>query len=363
MSEKNDVVKKNNDLLQNKTSSAHTAESKELCITTETGGVDFEGLLARLTQYVNIGDALSHVEQQMKYVVQIPLKDQEAFDAGEVFLNQNTKTGVLWPTLYKTAENGKRQFVDNLPIKEEALVKGNPFDAIAMGCHNIYMQKQLNELSEMINRTYKVVERIERGQMDDRIGELKAGRDQILLALKLDSERRSIEIAEGRGHILSAQKKLLQTFKSRVEGFTPLPEGEWQRVWLEFRHQGILKERDEEFSDIQEYYGLYLMATQLLAASYAISGDMDEVERVFEIAKTEVSEIRFDSMKTLDYIHKKTQELFYNCPEEYIEAEKDACMADAKDYDVIDVEVTGQKLLEVFGYVRKEEIPESDIEQ
>jgi hypothetical protein len=76
-----------------------------------------------------------------------------------------------------------------------------------------------------------------------------------------------------------------------------------------------------------------------------------------------MSEIRFDSIKTIDYIHKQTQELFYNCPEEYIEAEKDVCMADAKDYDVIDVEVTGQKLLEVFGNVRKEEIPESDTEQ
>ncbi|MGI6736032.1 MAG: hypothetical protein ACOX41_01810 [Anaerovoracaceae bacterium] len=363
MSEKNAVVKKNTDLVPDETSPVPTTESKALYVTVETEGVDFEGLLARLTQYVNIGDALAHVERQMKYVVQIPLKDQEAFNAGEVFLNQNTKTGVLWPTLYKTAENGKRQFVDNLPIKEEALVKGNPFDAIAMGCHNIYMQKQLNELSEMINRTYKVVERIERGQMDDRIGELKAGRDQILLALKLDPERRSIEIAEGRGHLLSAQKKLLQTLKSRVEGFTPIPESELKRFWLEFRHQGILKERDEEFSDIQEYYGFYLEATQFLAASYAISGDMDEAERVFEIAKTEMGEISFDSMKTLDYIHKETKELFYNCPEEYIEAEKDACMADAKDYDVIDVEVTGQKLLEVFGNVREEEISKSDAEQ
>ncbi|WP_194611064.1 hypothetical protein [Clostridium vitabionis] len=358
MAEKNVVVKKDSDLVP-----GETLHAKVLHITAETEGVDFNGLLARLTQYVNIGDALAHVERQMKYVVQIPLKDQEAFNAGELFLNQNTKTGVLWPTLYKTAENGKRQFVDNLPIKEEALVKGNPFDAIAMGYHNIYMQEQMNELSEMINRTYKAVERIERGQMDDRIGELKAGRDQILLALKLDPERRSMEIAEGRSHILSAQKKLLQTFKSRVEGFTPIPKDERDRFWLEFRHGGILQEKDKEFSDIQEYYGFYLEATQLLAASYAIYGDMDEAEKVFEIAKTEMSEIRFDSIKTIDYIHKQTQELFYNCPEEYIEAEKDVCMADAKDYDVIDVEVTGQKLLEVFGNVRKEEIPESDTEQ
>lgn len=358
MAKENAVVKKNNDLVPGETSHA-----KELHITAETEGVDFNGLLARLAQYVNIGDALAHVERQMKYVVQIPLKDKEAFNAGEVFLNQNSKTGVLWPTLYKTAENGKRQFVDNLPIKEEELVKGNPFDAIAMGYHNIYMQEKLNDLSERINLVYKAVERIERGQLDDRIGELKAGRDQILLALKLDPERRSIEFAEGRSHILSAQKKLFQTLKSRVEGFAAIPEDNWDRFWLEFKHQGTLRERDKEFLDIQEYYGCYLEATQFLAASYAISGDVDEAERVFEIAKTEMSEISFDSIKTLNYIHKETKKLFYNCPEEYIEAEKDACMTDIKDYDVIDVEVTGQKLLEVFGNVRKEEIPESDTEQ
>ena len=41
----------------------------------------------------------------------------------------------------------------------------------------------------------------------------------------------------------------------------------------------------------------------------------------------------------------------------------DTFIPDAKEYDVIDVEVTGQKLLEVFGNVRKEEIPESNTEQ
>lgn len=358
--EKNDVVKKSDGIASCELSHIPAAESKALHVDAETENVDFEGLLARLTQYINIGDALAHVEREIKYVVQIPLKDQEAFKSGEVFMNQNTKTGVLWPTLYKKNENGKREFVDNLPVREEELVNGNPFDAVAMGCQNIYTQKKFDELSEKIDSALSKVNRVERGQMDDRIGELKAGRDQILLALSLDSVRRSMEFAEGRSHVLSAQKKLLQNFKSRVEGFTPIPKSELQRFLQEFKHQGSLKERDKEFTDIQEYYGLYLEATQLLAASYAICGDMDEAGKVFEIAKIEIKEIRFDSMKTLDYIHSGTQELFYNRPEEYIEAEKEACLVEAKDYEIIDVEVTGQKLLEVFGNVRKKEISESD---
>lgn len=102
-------------------------EGKVLSVTSKTKGIDTNGLLEKLLQYANIGDALTHIESRMEYIVQIPLKHKKAFEAGELIINENSKTGVMWPTLYRTLDNGKRQFVDNLPIKQEEILRGNPF--------------------------------------------------------------------------------------------------------------------------------------------------------------------------------------------------------------------------------------------
>lgn len=193
------------------------SEGKKLHIA--SGSIEHDGLLAKLTQYANVADALAHVEKSVEYVVQIPLKHKEAFQAGDLFLNQNSKTGVLWPTLYKALDSGKREFVDNLPIKEEELFRGNPFESVAISYHNLYMQQQINELAEVMNRTYKAVERIEQGQMDDRIGLLIAGRDQIILSMHLPQEERFTAIELGRSKLLTAQKQLLQTLKRRIGNF------------------------------------------------------------------------------------------------------------------------------------------------
>ena len=44
---------------------------------------DINGMLTKLMQYANMADALSHIERTVEYIVQIPIKHREAFEAGE----------------------------------------------------------------------------------------------------------------------------------------------------------------------------------------------------------------------------------------------------------------------------------------
>lgn len=332
---------------------------KVLHVTPETREINFDGILAKLMQYANMADAIAHIEKTVEYVVQIPLKHKEAFQTGEVFINQNLKTGVMWPTLYKTLDTGKREFVDNLPIRQEQIIHGNPFDGIAISYHNLYIQQRIGELAEIMNRTYKAVERIEQGQMDDRIGLLLAGRDQILLSMHASPEDRIPAIELGRSNMLTAQKQLFQTLKRRVANFEPLPESAWSRFWLELRHSGSFKKKDKDFIDIQEYYDLYLQATQMIASSYVICGQPEAAEQVFQIAEKDMKDIDFSTLKTLQYIHKKNADMLYYHADEYVAMEKEMCMNEAKNFDAMSIEVSGAKLLEVFGNVRSEEIPAS----
>ena len=179
----NPIIKKNDEIAAQEDGAVESVFGKVLEVTPETEGIDPNGMLAKLMQYANMADALSHVERSLEYVVQIPIKHQEAFETGKVFINQNSKTGVMWPTLYEKLENGKRKFVDNLPIKQEEIVHGNPFESIAVSYHNLYMQTQIAELADALQETYQAVRRIEQGQMDDRIGLLIAGRDQIKFSI------------------------------------------------------------------------------------------------------------------------------------------------------------------------------------
>lgn len=327
---------------------------KVLSVTSKTKGIDIDRILFDLMQYTSIGDELSNIEKTTKYVVQIPLKYQDAFNKGEVFLNQSSKTGITYPTLYHYV-NGKRQFACNLPIKEEEMVNGYSFDNMAIQYQNLYLQRQIKELSQMMEKTYKAVERIEHGQMDDRIGRLHAGRDQILLSFNLDPKDRKHEIGLGRQNLLTAQKQILATLKRRIQEFEAIPDNELQRLWLELTNSGYFREKDKEYDEIQEYFSLYLQATQMLAASYVICGELSAAENVFAIAEKDVKDINFRSLKTLDNIHKNTSNLLYNHAVDFIKTERKICMEEAKNYDVMRVTVSGRKLLEVSKNVREKE--------
>ena len=161
--------------------------------------------------------------------------------------------------IYKKLESGKREFVANLPIKNENLIQENPLDRFANSCHNICMQQQIYNLTEAIEQTYRVVERIEQGQKDDRIGTLQAGRKHIILAMNQPPEDRAAAMELGRANMLCAQSQIFETFKRRVRAYEPIPDSMFLRIAREFRHSGYLSRRDKEFDEIQEYYDLYLL--------------------------------------------------------------------------------------------------------
>lgn len=190
-----------------------------------------------------------------------------------------------------------------------------------------------------------------------------AGRDQIRFSLNASTEERVAAMAQGRGNLLIAQKQLLQTFKSRVIGFEPLPEGRLSRFWMELTDTGAHRRRDQEFNEIQKYYALYLQATQMVAASYAICGQMDAAEQVFVDAEREMTEIDFGALQTLRYIHKKNTEMFYYYAPDYIATEREICLEEAQEYDAISLQVSGEKILEVFEHGRTEEVSKPDVEQ
>ena len=319
-----------------------------LNVSEDTEGIDFGDILNKLLQYANIAISLENIERTTEYVVQIPVKYQKAFEAGQLYLNQKKATGEFLPTLYKLLDNGKREIVCNLPIKQQEFVHGNPIENIAISFHNLAIQQQLSELSDLVHETLNAVERVEQGQMDDRIGHLKAGYHLIVDAMNANEEERKNGIERGRQEIIIAQQQFLQSLISSVSRFEPLPKSRMKQFQTELLHQGTLRRKDKEFNRIQTYFELYLLATKLIAESYIVCGQTEQAERELQRAEMEMEGIDFSAVKTLKYIHPDDSDMLYYHAADYIAAEREDILSVAQEYDTISLKISGAKLLEVL---------------
>ena len=73
--------------------------------------------------------------------------------------------------------------------------------------------------------------------------------------------------------------------------------------------------------------------------------------------------IDFSKVETIGFQHKELKDMFYAAPTGYITAERAVCMEDAKQYDYVALEVSGERLLEVLGNGQAEALQETRTEQ
>lgn len=339
--------------------------SKVLNVKSSTPDIDFKGIVNQICQYTDILDVISKLKKGTEFVVQIPIDFQAGFDAGEYWIMENAKTGKLWPSLMELGEDGKKHIVTPLSIKKQEFIKGNPARDITQNYHNLYMQQQISELINVMENTYKAVERIEHGQMDDRIARLEAGKQGILLALsQKDEASRSQNLSLAINNINIAQNQIAETFKRRVREFESLPKTKAGQFLKEFAKGGYLDNKADEYNEIEEYYSLYLESTKMLAGTYAVTGDIDNAKKVFELAINRINDIDYSTLKTIEYAYPvgETAKIYENAVK-YLETEQETCLEDSKTYDCLSITVEKDELLEVIKDVREQEISEEKLDK
>ena len=338
-------------------------KGKCLHIAQDSKGIDFNALLEQAVQCVNMDDILSKIHAGTQYVVQIPAEFQSAYESGEIFIMENMKTGKKWPSLMKIAEDGKQQVVTPLPIAEQAVIQGNPIQELANWQYQLVMQQQMHRLSDMVEKTYRTVKQIENGQLDDRIGLLEAGRKGLLLAMTMpEGDARNRQIDSSRQNLLVAQSQIGKTLERRVIEFEPLPKNPLIRFARVLLHDEYNAEKGRAVEEIQEYYDLYLQATNLLATSYALCGNLETAEQTYRISESELEAIDFSKVETISYEYSELKDMFYSDPVGYLATEQEKCLDKAKSYDYVALEVSGEKLLEVLENGRKKTVPETKTE-
>lgn len=346
--------KQNDELIKMRTKSpAKTKQHRKstMWIDSDTKGSDFSRLISRTLSCIDMTHMVNNIKKGSKYVVQVPMEYQKALNEGKLFINQNLKTGVKWPSLYEKLPSGKRKFVCNLPIDEENFVQGNPFSDIVQEYNNIYLQKMIRKLDEKMQETLDIVQEIKLGQWADRIADLKAGRDLLMRAMGLkDDNEKKLDIVNARQLMTSAQRKILEGFKILVLRYKPISDVKWIREACEALHEGYFDRKQDEFDDIQECYSLYIDATMMVAYSYLVTGNREIAENVFKEAEDNIRELglNYDAVKTLGYIHNGINVVDYIEKNEMIRSKKRLCLKQNK-YDTIGIIVDSDVLMEAIN--------------
>lgn len=337
---------------------------KLLSVDKTTPNIDFKGLLNTLFQCADMVDTIKHIKKGKEYLVVIPDEFQHLVDIGEYFMMEGKDKDKLWPSLMRIGEDGRRKIVSPLPIKEREFIEGNPFSEITENYHNLYLQGQLNELNNKLESTLETVKSIKQGQKDDRVGALNSGRTQILLALNQKDESSRINAYQlGVSHLCLAQGQFEESLKTMVREFEPIPKSRALQFAKTVKDSNYREKKDDEYEDIEDYFDLYMQSTQMIAATYAIMGDLDNAELVYNTSIDRVKSIDFSNVKSIEYIHRNEDvDWVYNNAVSYLNFEKRQCLQDGQHYDGIEIRISGDELLEAISNGReegREEVQES----
>ena len=322
---------------------------KTLKISALTSDVDYKGIINNFLQYIDIATVLKDIKIGTEYVVQIPVKFQGGLRSGKYWIMENTKTGKRWPTLMECGKDGKNKIVTPLAIKKKEFLRDNPVRDIENNYQNLYLQQQMHELSALIEDTLQTVQRIENGQLDDRIGLLESGRQGVILALsQKDEATRTTSLMLATNNINVAQNQIFENLKRKISDFKPLPKTNLGQFLKEMISTGYLDKKDDEYDAIQEYYNLYLEATRMLAGVYIITGDKETPERVFNMSIQKFKGIDYTNLKTIEYSHKNANfEKIYEDATVFLETEKQLSLAEDSACECLEISINGEELLEV----------------
>lgn len=315
--------------------------------------IDFLNKFARV---IDFSKAKPHIEKGRRYVVVIPEEYREDFESGKKFLTHSKDGKLLYPSL-REIKDGKNQFAGNLPIKEEVYVKGDPVGEVAVNLQNVAIQLQMKEIADKVEKTYQIVNEIKEGLEDDRIALIKTGKEQLNRAMLIENENlRDEEIRVARNNMTLGMNQLGFQFKREIDKFKPI---EKNMIVRGIRNMANLKngantlnEKDEEIEKIQNLFELYLEAYKLISMSYLIQNEGQCIKPFKKEIEEFLKSIDYSNVKTINYVHKhneKDNTWFFNDSLYCLEHAGQSCEKLQNPEYAIELEMTGEKLLEVIN--------------
>ena len=322
---------------------------------TEQKAISFLSALANTEEIRR--EALKVIRKETTYIARIPKKLESDIKAGLLDFMTNKETGEKLGMLV----DEKHRARGYMRISESTAVD------VASNLANIAIQQQLAVMTEVINDVRSRVIALQEGHDADLFGSIKGMHQQLLQMRDARNPETKKQLATHAITLLNENRgKIETTILNILRDLDTVHETDVKILGKIAKNKNFLSDTVEKYDRIEELFSYYITATQLLGYAYAFLDEPFSYEDIFMPSKELIENENLQKLTAAENLYiEDIGDTWYKNPKDFLlKIEQTARSVFADSDDIIEIEVTGQKLLEAIenGEIpsdedSKEEIP------
>ena len=290
-------------------------------------------------------DMVKHIQRGKIYLAEIPKKLQADFDEGKLRF-MTLRSGEQVTELVGPNNFGTR---GHMILKQTDWIHTN----IPKDFTLIATQQQLARMAQVLDEVRSRIMELQTTYDEGLLGELRGMRDQLSQVQSLEDLETQKDLVKGAiTQINLTRGKVVQRMLHEMQSMPDVPENTLRKLIRSFWSKSFRSNVESGYGKIQELFGYYLAASQLLAYAYGFLGEKRAYDAIFlpdqEMLRKDWREnlIRSEDIVGVD------GKTWYKDPQRYLGLiEKEIQRIFATDSQKIVLSITGDMLLEVMEHV------------
>lgn len=321
----------------------------------DKGNENTKAVIGSLAALLSNSD-ISTLDPQKQYVVKISKEMLDKINSGSLEFLKTKKGETLASLIDPNSPN--HNIVKNLSIEEVSPDKVHALSNLGIAVSQIMVQVQMAEIISLLKGIQKTATAIERGQTDDRFGEVEGAIEQMKQASVIENrETQRLAFQLAINNINSARGKIAMSLKTKSPELANLlpkrrPKDRWDAAKDNLPFFGVwnrVEKIEKQFQEIEEYVAEYNKSTYYMGLGYAALGEKKPFIQVLstneEIIKSEYRIMQ----EAAEYALEKAppENAWYVNPDKYLDgmSELSRIQLPRKEDNVM-IEVRGEELLE-----------------
>lgn len=327
---------------------AHVSDDAFNNVATNKKHFDISKFLEKLFTIVELGkNAERVINPDLDYVVKFPQTLLKKMEEHDVQFLTDKISGDLLPDLYDYTEKGfggkVRLEIKNRPTEQD-------LTSLSNSINNLIGQQRYDALVEELQQIHAAVERVERGQDNDRFAKVNAGRKMLLDAVNVqDDELKRAMMLEAVKLLREGRELIETTLMDELNALIEIPDNDFKRMWNCFWHSGYFEEHTGRYQEVQEYFRYYLMSIEPLAYAYTCLNQPQLIEGLLEDSRKVFRHEKIGCLSSVEPLLPDGEygEMWYKNPRGYEQGLLKSYEM-SRDSEGVCIEVNGREILEVL---------------
>lgn len=316
-------------------------------ITHALASITEEKVLSLISQSLESNElrkkAAEMISKEAVYIAKIPKKLDGDFSAGLLDFMTDSKTGENLGVLV----NGKNRIQGHVNI--ERVTKNTELSA---NVASIALQQQVAQMTEVINDVRDRVIALQEGHDRDLYGSILGMHQQMIQMRDARSEEtRKLLAVNAITSLNDVRGKIEAAVAHELETMPSVPDSDAKIIWEITKDKTFLQRAVESYDRVEELVSYYLSATQLLGYAYAFLGEENSFEDIFTPCGVLLDQVILQKLSSAEALYnEEMSNTWYKDPANFMLRIQESAeqLFLPRDDDFIELEISGQKLLEAM---------------